>query len=243
MGRHVEHGDLQDISCYHFKTPDHHHLAGHDPAHRLGHHDAAQDPHQGDHEAQHPLPDVPVVEHGVLVHDEDTDDADNESANTKPEDKNRVVDMLCLPDDKILVDDIIQVAVTVVPRDDDDPCRECGNSESSDNTDHIITSITRHAVIMVTVESVVSRVRGSWEQERRPGENHHSCKESHGNQHPPGSTVVLQDDAGENLENDDDYDDDDDELVPYHGEGGGGEEDGSAVSQGHSSHSFEYCQQ
>ena len=80
---------LQDIGSNHLKTPDHHDLAGGDPAHCLGHQDAAHDSHlrrcmlsigpsvleggrqfakeskqdsnQGHHEADHPLSRPPTL--------------------------------------------------------------------------------------------------------------------------------------------------------------------------------------
>ena len=78
---------LQYIGSDHLKAPNHHDLAGCDPAHCLGHQDAAQDPDQSHHDGQHPHPVVPVMEQRTLADAKHSYHTDYQPANSKPEDQ------------------------------------------------------------------------------------------------------------------------------------------------------------
>ena len=95
-----------------------------------------------------------------------------------------------------------------LPCDDDNPSREGRNRQSRDDTNELIPSLISLTMVMVIMPStvVVCTVVGSvrvwqcWEECRRSGEDHDPCQEGDGYQASPDTTVVLQDDAGQDLE-------------------------------------------
>ena len=88
--------NCETLHCYYFKTADNHNLGGSHPAHGLSHCDTPQYANQRHHEAQHPLLDAPSLDHMLTVTEKHTNKTDNKSSNTKPENKDRIVDMLGL---------------------------------------------------------------------------------------------------------------------------------------------------
>ena len=97
MGGNLKQCHLKNVGNNHFKTAHHHHFGGHQQKHGFGHHDDAKDATNCNHEAKDPLSELPVMKHDIIVQSKEANDADNEGPNTKPEEKYRVVDMLCLP--------------------------------------------------------------------------------------------------------------------------------------------------
>ena len=96
MGRDVEDGDLEYVGGHHLETPDHHDLAGGDPADGLGHQDTADDADEGHHDAEDAHPVVPVPEYGLVVNSKHPNETDYETPDTKPEDQDGVMDVFGL---------------------------------------------------------------------------------------------------------------------------------------------------
>merc|ERR1719427_2385935 len=212
VGRHVKHGHLEDVRGNYFKTAHNHHFGGSHPADGLGHQDTAQDAHQRHHKAEDPHPHVPVVEHGFGADGEDANKADNESSNTKPEDKDRVVNMLGLPCNY------------------DDPSRKSWDCQGRQDTNQLIVSFVGLSMVMLMImdTGVDIRLDRLWRDREecwRSGQDHDSCEEGDGHYTSPDTTVVTQDDAGQD-----------------HSKSWRREEYGGAISQWHSSHSFKYSQ-
>ena len=97
MSRDIKHGDLQDVGRHHLEAPDHHDLAGGDPADRDVHHDAADDADQGHHDAEDAHSIVPVSEYRLVVDPKHPDETDHQATHAEPEDEDGVVDVSQLP--------------------------------------------------------------------------------------------------------------------------------------------------
>ena len=88
---------LHNVGDDHLEAPDHHGLAGGDPADGLGHQDTADDAEDGLLDAEEPGDDCPVREERDSVETTNAQDGDDEPPHCEPEDEDRVVDVSQLP--------------------------------------------------------------------------------------------------------------------------------------------------
>ena len=88
---------LHNVRDDDLEAPDDHGLAGGDPAHGLGHEDAAEDAEDGLLDAEEPGDDWPVGEEGDSVQEADPGNRYDETSDCEPEDEDGVVDVSDLP--------------------------------------------------------------------------------------------------------------------------------------------------
>ena len=88
---------LHNVRDDDLEAPDDHGLAGGDPAHGLGHEDAAEDAEDGLLDAEEPGGDGPVIEERDGVEAADAHHGDDQPAHCEPEDEDGVVDVSQLP--------------------------------------------------------------------------------------------------------------------------------------------------